>query len=85
MQDAQQGRLNDELGSQLESLSAKVEANFENGRNAWADWKATASDCTRRTISTADNFAREKPWQLICAATLLGVIAGVMCGMRHGR
>ena len=84
-QDVQQGRLNDELGSQLESLSARVEANLENGRNAWADWKARASDCTRRTTSAADNLAPEKPWQMICAATLFGVIAGSMCGMRHGR
>ena len=81
-QDVHAGRLNDELGAQLESLSAKVEANLENGRNTWAEWKAQANDCTRQAISTADNYAREKPWQLVCAATMVGVVLGMLCGRR---
>jgi ElaB/YqjD/DUF883 family membrane-anchored ribosome-binding protein len=73
------GRINDQLGSQLESLSAQVEANLERGRNAWAEWKANLSEESTRAAAAANRYARENPWPLVCAATVLGLVLGAIC------
>lgn len=84
-QDVKQGRLNDELGTQLESLSAQAEATMEEGRNRWADWKATAGDSTHQAVNAMTDLAREKPWQLVLGATAVGLILGLLFAPRHRR
>jgi ElaB/YqjD/DUF883 family membrane-anchored ribosome-binding protein len=81
--DVKEGRLNDDLETQLESLSAQVEAGLEKGRNGWAEWKATASDGTRQAVSAVSDFAREKPWQLVLGATAFGLILGCLLSSRR--
>jgi ElaB/YqjD/DUF883 family membrane-anchored ribosome-binding protein len=82
-EDVKEGRINDELGTQLESLSAQVEANLEQGRNRWAEWKASASDGTRQAINAANDFAREKPWQLVLGASAVGLVLGLLLAPRR--
>lgn len=81
--DIKEGRINDELGSQLESISANVEAGWEQGRNAWADWRATADERTRQAAATLNNMARENPWQVIGGAAALGFIIGLLFSSRR--
>lgn len=82
-QDVKEGRINDGLEHQLESLSAQVEAGWEQGRNHVADWRAAAGDKTRQVTETLTTMAREKPWQLIAGATALGLLMGLMCSRRR--
>ena len=81
-QDIQEGRINDDLSSQLESISARVEANVENGRNAWADFRADASERCNQALSAVSGFARERPWQIVGVAAAIGLIAGLACRRR---
>jgi ElaB/YqjD/DUF883 family membrane-anchored ribosome-binding protein len=81
-QDIKEGRLNDELASQLDSISARVEANVENGRNTWADWKADAQDRCREMASATNEIIRERPWQIVGIAAGIGLIAGLLCARR---
>lgn len=78
-QDIKEGRLNDELESQLESISAGVEANAEKGRNAWADFKANAEERCREAAEGANSYVRKKPWQVIGVAAGVGLILGLLC------
>ena len=82
-QDIKEGKINDEIGNQLESLSAQMEAGLEQGRNMWADWRAAAQDTTRRTTEALNNMAREKPWQLVGGAAAVGLLIGVLFSARR--
>jgi ElaB/YqjD/DUF883 family membrane-anchored ribosome-binding protein len=77
--DVKQGRINDQLGTQLESLSAQVEANLERGRNSLSEWKTAITDKSRQAYKAANDFTQNRPWQAIGAALLLGYIAGRIC------
>jgi len=82
-EDVKEGRLNDELGSQLESISARVEANVEKGRNAWHDFRADAEERCREMASATGEFVRERPWQVVGMAAGIGLILGLLCSRRH--
>ena len=81
-QDVKHGHLNDQLASQLESISARVEAKVERGWNAWADFKADAEGCCREMASTVSDYVREQPWQVIGMAAGIGLLLGLLCGRR---
>jgi ElaB/YqjD/DUF883 family membrane-anchored ribosome-binding protein len=81
-QDVKEGRLNDELGSQLESISARVEANVEKGRNAWADFKANAGERCRQATAATNQYVQERPWQMAGVAAGIGLLLGLLCARR---
>ena len=81
-QDVHEGRINDELSSQLESISARVEAKVEKGRNAWAEVKAAATDRCNQAATAANEFARERPWEMAGIAAAIGLVAGLLCARR---
>ena len=81
-EDAKDGRINDQLGTQLEAVSAQMEANLERGRNAWAEWRAAISEQSHRAREEAETMARENPWQLTMSAALVGVVLGVLVSRR---
>lgn len=83
-EDVKTGRLNDELGTQLESISAQIEANVEEGRNKMAEWKASAMQAKDEAVETLQKLARNKPWQLVAGATAVGLLLGLLfAGRRH--
>ncbi len=82
-QDENTGRLNDALGTTLESISAQVEANLEEGRNRLAEWKVAADDVTRKTIQTLQDLAEQRPWQLVVSAGAAGLLLGLLLGTRR--
>jgi ElaB/YqjD/DUF883 family membrane-anchored ribosome-binding protein len=81
-QDVKEGKINDQLEDQLESLSAQVEAGMEQGRARMAEWRAMASEKTRKAKDSLDTLAREQPWQLVGGAVALGFVFGLLCGRR---
>jgi ElaB/YqjD/DUF883 family membrane-anchored ribosome-binding protein len=81
-QDVKEGKINDQIENQLESISAQVEAGMEQGRARIAEWRAAASDTTRRAKESLDTMAREQPWQLVAGAVALGFVFGLLCGRR---
>ena len=81
-QDVKEGKINDQLENQLESISAQVEAGMEQGRARLAEWRAAASDTTRRAKESLDTMAREQPWQLVGGAVALGFVVGLLCRRR---
>jgi ElaB/YqjD/DUF883 family membrane-anchored ribosome-binding protein len=81
-QDIKEGKINDQLEDQLESLSAQVEAGMEQGRARMAEWRAVASEKTRQAKESLDTMARERPWQLVGGAVALGFVFGLLCGRR---
>jgi ElaB/YqjD/DUF883 family membrane-anchored ribosome-binding protein len=83
--DMKSGRINDQLGEQLESMSARVEANVERGRNLVADWQANLNDTCARAYEEANRFVHERPWEATVAATLLGVVMGLLCSSSSRR
>lgn len=83
-EDVKEGRINDGLENQLESISAQVEAGLEQGRNRMAEWRATANELTQQCTEGLNTLAREKPWQLVAAATAAGLVLGLLFG-RRGR
>lgn len=82
-QDVKEGRINDGLENQLESLSAQVEAGFEQGKNRVAEWRAAAGETTRQCTEALNTMAREKPWQLVAGATALGLVLGLLFSSRR--
>jgi ElaB/YqjD/DUF883 family membrane-anchored ribosome-binding protein len=81
-QDIKEGRINDELSSQLESISARVEANVEKGLNAWADFRADAEERCHEMAANANNYVRERPWQVVGVAAGIGLVLGMLCARR---
>lgn len=77
-QDVKEGRINDQLGNQIESISAQVEAQVEQGRNRLAEWQASARECTRQMKDSLDTMAHEKPWQLVGGAAAIGLVLGLL-------
>lgn len=71
------------LDTQLEALSAQMEAGWERGRNAWAEYRANLSDSANRAVSAADQFVRQKPWAAISAALVGGLLLSAL--LRGGR
>ena len=82
-QDVKEGRINDQLENQLESISAQVEARVERGRNAWAEWRESARATTRDMRNSLDTMAREKPWQMVGYAAALGLVLGLFFSGRR--
>jgi ElaB/YqjD/DUF883 family membrane-anchored ribosome-binding protein len=81
-QDIKEGRLNDELASSVEGISARVEAGVEKGLNAWSDFKADATDRCRAMASSTNEYVQDRPWQAIGIAAGLGLILGLLCSRR---
>ena len=75
-----EGRINDQLGSQLESLSAQVEDKIEQGKNSWAEWKSDLSGRSKQMVSDLNEFTRSKPWQALGVAALAGFVLGLVFG-----
>ena len=82
-EDVKEGRINDQLENQLESLSAQMEARVERGRNAWAEWRESACACTREVKDSLATVAREKPWQAVGYAAMAGLVLGLLFSRRH--
>lgn len=81
-EDVKEGKLNDQLASQLESISARVEANVEKGRNALADFQAEAGQRCREMASATNEFVRERPWEVAGIAAGIGLVIGLLCSRR---
>ena len=81
-EDVKEGKLNDQLASQLESISARVEANVEKGRNALADFQAEAGQRCREMASATNEFVRERPWEVVGIAAGIGLVIGLLCSRR---
>jgi ElaB/YqjD/DUF883 family membrane-anchored ribosome-binding protein len=80
-----EGRINNQLEEKLESFSAQVEANVEQGRAAVAEWRASMSDKASELGRTMDRYTREKPWQMVSWALIGGMLLGLLCGCDRRR
>ena len=76
--DLKEGRINDQIGSQLESMSAQVEASVERGKDALKEWSATFSDKSVELGRTIDRYSHEHPWRMVCAALAAGLVLGLL-------
>jgi len=83
--DLKEGRINDQLGSQLESLTAQVEANVERGKNAVAEWRASLSEKSSQFAQTMDRYGHEHPWRMISSALVAGLMFGLLFGCQSWR
>ena len=81
-QDVKEGKINDQLENQLESISAQGEAGMEQGRARMAEWRAMAGEKTRQARDSLDTMAREQPWQMVGGAVALGIVLGLLFGRR---
>lgn len=84
-ENATKGLINDQLGTQLESVSAQVEANLERGRNALAEWRASLNDWTTRATDQAGRYVHDQPWQAVAGAAVVGFIVGLLCAKSRTR
>lgn len=84
-EDLKEGKINDQLETQLDALSAQVEANVERGRNALAEWQATLSEKSSEFGRTMDRYSHEHPWRMISSALMAGVLLGLLCGWENRR
>jgi ElaB/YqjD/DUF883 family membrane-anchored ribosome-binding protein len=80
--DVNEGRLNDQLGSQLEALSANVEAKMEQGRNLWVEWRSNLPGSASDMARALDDQAHRNPWPLVCGASAIGLLIGAILGRR---
>ena len=78
--DVNEGRINDQLGSQLESFSAQLEANLERGRNALAEWRTRFPEKSSEFTKTMDRYTHEHPWRMISSALVAGLVLGFAIG-----
>ncbi len=81
--DVKEGRINDQLSSQLESLSAQVEANVERSKNALAEWKASLSDKSAQFADTMQRYSHEHPWRMVSSALIAGALLGMLLGCQR--
>jgi len=82
-QDMKEGKINDQLENQLDSISAQVEAGWEEGKNRLADWRQSANEKTRQMTDSMKTMARENPWQLVAGAAALGVVLALLFARRR--
>jgi len=82
-QDLKEGRINDQIENQLHSISAQVEAGWEQGKNQFADLRQAATEKTRQVSDSLQTMAREKPWQLVAGATAVGLVLGLLFAGRR--
>ena len=80
--DIHAGRINDQLGTQLEGLSAQFEARVEQGRNAMSEWKARCKDQFSLARQHAEESVKERPWQWALGAMGAGLLLGCLLGRR---
>lgn len=73
------GRINDQLATQLDALAAQVEANVERGRNALAEWKYALSEKSSHLAQTVDRYGHAHPWRMISSAMTAGLFLGLLC------
>jgi ElaB/YqjD/DUF883 family membrane-anchored ribosome-binding protein len=81
--DLKEGRINDDLETKLESLSAQVEANVERGKNKMAEWRASVSDKTSQFGTTMNRYTHEHPWRMISSGFMAGILLGLMSGCQR--
>ena len=84
-QDLSEGRINDQLGSKLESFSAQAEAGVERGRNALAEWQATLSEKSSQFAETMQRYSHEHPWRMVSSGLALGLVLGLIFGCQSSR
>lgn len=77
--DLKEGRINDQLATQLDALSAQVEANVERGRNVLAEWKSALSEKSSQFGHTMDAYSHEHPWRMVSSAMVVGLLLGLLC------
>jgi len=80
--DLKEGRINDQISSQLETMSAQVEASVERGKNALEEWSATLSDKSAELGRTIDRYSREHPWRMVSSALVAGLVLGLLLGCK---
>ena len=83
--DLKEGRINDQIGSQLESMSAKLEADIKRGQNALEEWCTSLSEKSSELGRTLDRYSREHPWRMVSSAFLAGLVLSRLLGRRSGR
>ena len=83
--DLKEGRINDQISSQLESISAKVEANVERGRNALEEWCASLSDKSSELGRTLDRYSQEHPWRMASSAFVAGMVFSLLFGRKTSK
>ena len=81
--DVREGRINDQLQTQLESLSAQVEANLEVSRNTLSEWRSHLRDRSARYSRQVDDIVHERPWELAIGGLTVGLALGLLLGRRR--
>jgi ElaB/YqjD/DUF883 family membrane-anchored ribosome-binding protein len=70
--------LNNQLGAQLEALSAQIEAGIESGKYTLSEIKAMIRQKSAQTAHATQEYVRENPWKLVLVGGLFGLCAGVL-------
>ena len=83
--DLKEGRINDQIGSQLESITAQMEASVERGKNALEEWSATLADKSAELRKTINRYSHEHPWRMVSSALAAGLVLGLLFRCKSGR
>jgi ElaB/YqjD/DUF883 family membrane-anchored ribosome-binding protein len=66
----------------ISQLRGKVQDTFDSIKSGLTDKVDAIGDQARRTAESADDFIRDRPWQAIGVAALVGVVVGVLAARR---
>ena len=80
--DVKEGRINDQLETQLESLSAQVEANLEMSRNTLSEWRTHLRDRSARYSRSVDDLVHHHPWEMAAVGLAFGLMLGFLLSRR---
>ena len=71
-------KLNNQLETGLDALSAQLEAGIESGKYTLAEIKALLREKSANAAHAAQEYVEENPWKLVLAGGLIGLSLGLL-------
>lgn len=69
-------------GEELEQVRAKINDSISAAKASINHTSATVSGAAKKSAAVANTYAHEKPWQVIAASALVGIVFGALLARR---
>ena len=75
-------RASAETGDRARELRSQVESKLRSAKGRLQDFQGEAMDRAKAAASVTDDYVRDRPWQVMGVAAIIGVAIGLMLNRR---
>ena len=75
-------KLNNQLGTQLESVSDQIQKGIQSGKYTLAELQKAVVDKTKYAAKTTDDYVHDNPWTALGIAAGVGLLIGFLANRR---